>query len=127
MAHRDYGNQALGIEVWFYEDRMEVISPGTLIPPVTVEALMSRRPVHASRNPLIVRVLVEAGFMPGPQRRKERSVLSTWASPVGGEVEMRVMKHDMCNISPPRNRRWRANAGVLGESAPGTSLRGSHN
>jgi ATP-dependent DNA helicase RecG len=63
VAHRDYGNQALGIEVWFYEDRMEVRSPGTLVPPVTIEALRSRRPVHASRNPLIVRVLVEVGLM----------------------------------------------------------------
>lgn len=63
VAHRDYGNQALGIEVWFYEDRMEVISPGGVVPPVTIEALRSRKPVHASRNPLIVRVLVEAGFM----------------------------------------------------------------
>jgi ATP-dependent DNA helicase RecG len=63
VAHRDYANQSRGIEIWFYEDRMEVISPGTLIPPVTVQALMSRRPVHASRNPLIVRVLVEAGIM----------------------------------------------------------------
>lgn len=63
VAHRDYGNQALGIEVWFYEDRMEVKSPGTLVPPVTIEALRSRRPVHASRNPLIVRVLVEVGLM----------------------------------------------------------------
>lgn len=42
---------------------MEVISPGVLVPPVTIEALRSRRPVHASRNPLIVRVLVEAGLM----------------------------------------------------------------
>lgn len=63
VAHRDYGIQALGIELWFYEDRMEVISPGSLVPPVTLKALRSRRPTHASRNPLIVRVLVEAGFM----------------------------------------------------------------
>ncbi len=63
IAHRDYGNQGLGIEVWFYENRMEVLSPGPVVPPVTLEALRSRRPVHASRNPLIVRVLVEAGYM----------------------------------------------------------------
>jgi ATP-dependent DNA helicase RecG len=63
VAHRDYGDQAAGIEVWFYEDRMEVISPGGLVAPVTLEALRERRPVHASRNPLVVRVLVEAGFM----------------------------------------------------------------
>ncbi len=63
VAHRDYGNQALGIEVWFYEDRMEVLSPGGVVPPVTIDALRKRQPVHASRNPVIVRVLVEAGIM----------------------------------------------------------------
>ncbi len=63
VAHRDYEVQGLGIEVWFYEDRMEVRSPGELVPPVTLEALRGRRPIHASRNPLIVRVLAEAGLM----------------------------------------------------------------
>ena len=63
VAHRDYEVQGLEIEVWFYTDRMEVRSPGELVPPVTLEALRRRQPVHASRNPLIVRVLAEAGFM----------------------------------------------------------------
>ncbi len=63
VAHRDYGNQAQGIEVWFFDDRMEVSSPGTLVPPVTLEGLRLRKPLHASRNPLLVRVLVEAGLM----------------------------------------------------------------
>lgn len=62
-AHRDYEVQGQEIEVWFYEDRMEVRSPGELVPPVTLEALRNRRPVHASRNPLIVRVLAETGLM----------------------------------------------------------------
>ena len=38
-------------------------SPGDLVPPVTIDLLRSRTPVHASRNPLIVRLLVEAGLM----------------------------------------------------------------
>jgi ATP-dependent DNA helicase RecG len=63
VAHRDYEDQSREIEVWFYDDRMEVKSPGDLVPPVTLEALRSRNPVHASRNPLLVRVLVEAGLM----------------------------------------------------------------
>ncbi|MBI4605683.1 MAG: putative DNA binding domain-containing protein [Planctomycetes bacterium] len=63
VAHRDYSVQGLEVEVWFYEDRLEVISPGGLMPPVTVEALRSRRSVHVSRNPLVVRVLVDAGIM----------------------------------------------------------------
>lgn len=63
FAHRDYEVQGREIEVWFYEDRMEVSSPGELVPPVTLAALRKRRPVHASRNPLLVRVLADAGIM----------------------------------------------------------------
>jgi len=63
VAHRDYAVQGLGIEVWFYTDRMEVVSPGDLIPPATLEGLRRKEPVHASRNPLIVRVLAEGRIM----------------------------------------------------------------
>lgn len=63
IAHRDYEDQTRENEVWLYDDRMEVRSPGDLIPPVTIEALRQRQPVHASRNPLLVRVLVDAGLM----------------------------------------------------------------
>ncbi len=63
FAHRDYQNQGQEIEVWFFDDRMEVRSPGELVPPVTLDLLRRRRPVHASRNPLLVRVLADAGLM----------------------------------------------------------------
>ncbi len=63
FAHRDYEDASREIEVWFFDDRMEVKSPGDLIPPVTLELLRLRKPAHASRNPLIVRVLVETGLM----------------------------------------------------------------
>jgi ATP-dependent DNA helicase RecG len=63
VAHRDYADQGRGVEVWFYDDRMEVRSPGVPVPPVTIESLSDGRGVHASRNPLIARVLVELGLM----------------------------------------------------------------
>jgi len=63
FAHRDYEDKTREIEVWFFDDRMEVISPGELIPPVTLGLLRQRKRIHASRNPLIVRVLVDAGLM----------------------------------------------------------------
>ena len=63
MAHRDYNDQGREIEVWFFDDRMEVLSPGELVPPVTIEQLRERRRVHASRNPLLVRVLASVGIM----------------------------------------------------------------
>jgi len=49
------------IEVWLFDDRMEISSPGVLVPPVTLSDLRSRTRVHASRNPLIARVLVDSG------------------------------------------------------------------
>lgn len=63
IGHRDYNDQGRGIEIWFYDDRMEVRSPGDLVPPVTLDLLRARRPVHASRNPRLARVLVDVGLM----------------------------------------------------------------
>lgn len=63
FAHRDYEYQGREVEAWFYEDRMEVSSPGDLLPPVTLARLREGLPSHATRNPLIVRVLADAGVM----------------------------------------------------------------
>lgn len=63
LAHRDYSVEGRGVEVWLYDDRMEVSSPGTLHPDLQLDQLSSRRPVHRSRNPRIARVLTELGVM----------------------------------------------------------------
>ncbi len=63
VAHRDYAIQGGGIEVWMFDDRMEVRSPGAPPAPVTVEALNRREHLHLSRNPLLVRALADLGFM----------------------------------------------------------------
>ena len=62
VAHRDYDDFGRGIEVWLYDDRMVVSSPGALVPPVTLDRLRAGGIVHASRNPLLVRVLSAAGI-----------------------------------------------------------------
>jgi ATP-dependent DNA helicase RecG len=46
-----------------YDDRLEVISPGAPPAPVTLQELKVAHPVHAARNPLIVRVLTDLGHM----------------------------------------------------------------
>ena len=63
IAHRDYEIQSRETEVWFYEDRMEVTSPGGVAPPATEAMLRERVPAHASRNPMLVRALAAAGYM----------------------------------------------------------------
>jgi len=63
VAHRDYSLRGGRIEVHTFDDRMEVRSPGLPPAPVTIEALNRAEHVHLSRNPLIVRVLTDFGYM----------------------------------------------------------------
>jgi len=63
VAHRDYSLQGAPIEVWMYDDRMEIRSPGLPPAPVTIEALNRRERVHFSRNPLLVRTLTDLQYM----------------------------------------------------------------
>ena len=63
VAHRDYGYSGSGVEVQLYDDRLEVRSPGQLVEPVTLDRLAKRESIHASRNPRIVRVLADYGYM----------------------------------------------------------------
>jgi ATP-dependent DNA helicase RecG len=63
VAHRDYGLEGVPIELWLFDDRMEIRSPGLLVEPVTLDRLKNRERIHASRNPRIVRVLTDWGYM----------------------------------------------------------------
>ena len=63
VAHRDYSLAGTPIEVWMFDDRLEVRSPGELPGPVTLERLLRRERTHFSRNPLLVRVLTDLGYM----------------------------------------------------------------
>ncbi len=63
VAHRDYRQRGRNIEVHLFDDRLEIRSPGELVEPVTLEHLYRRERVHQSRNPRIVRVLVDLGYM----------------------------------------------------------------
>jgi ATP-dependent DNA helicase RecG len=61
VAHRDYLLSGAGIEVWLFDDRMEVRSPGeSLIP---LPKLQAGGGGHYSRSPLLARVLIDSGYM----------------------------------------------------------------
>jgi membrane protein implicated in regulation of membrane protease activity len=55
LVHREYRNRYDPITINLFEDRLEVISPGTLPPPLTLEQL-GVAPGTYPRNPLIARV-----------------------------------------------------------------------
>ena len=50
VAHRDYEIGNRGIEVRFYDDRLEITNPGGLVPPASKYTLSSGRPSHAARQ-----------------------------------------------------------------------------
>ncbi len=61
VAHRDYSVEGLGTEIWLFEDRMEINSPGGLVGDLTLDDVLSLQRIHRSRNPRLMRVLVDLG------------------------------------------------------------------
>lgn len=59
-AHRDYSIAGDGIRLFLFRSRMDVISPGGLPGPVTIDNIKDER---FSRNPVIVQVLSDMGFI----------------------------------------------------------------
>jgi ATP-dependent DNA helicase RecG len=60
VAHRDYSLQGDNIHLYIFSDRLEIHSPGELPGPVTLENLLEAR---FSRNPILVQVLSDLGFV----------------------------------------------------------------
>ncbi len=59
-AHRDYSIAGDGIRLFIFRNHMDVISPGGLPGPVTIDNIKDER---FSRNPVIVQVLSDMGFI----------------------------------------------------------------
>jgi ATP-dependent DNA helicase RecG len=62
IAHRDY-SIVNGIEVFIFNDRMEIKSPGALLSNLTITDLYELEGSHESRNALIAKVLRENNLM----------------------------------------------------------------
>lgn len=60
VAHRDYQIQGDGIRLFIFSNRLEITSPGDLPGPVTIANIKDER---FSRNPAIVQVLSDMGFI----------------------------------------------------------------
>jgi ATP-dependent DNA helicase RecG len=60
LAHRDYSTAMSASRVMLFRDRIEWLNPGGLPAGITVKDL---RAVHAARNPIILSILYEAGYV----------------------------------------------------------------
>lgn len=63
IAHRDYSDEGRGIEIYVFDDRMEVRNPGALLSSIRIQDLLRLEGVHQSRNAMVCRVLRELGYM----------------------------------------------------------------
>ncbi|MDO9184811.1 MAG: ATP-binding protein [Bacteroidia bacterium] len=63
IAHRDYSIEGRGIEVYVFNDRLEIQSPGELLSAIKVTDLESLKGVHQSRNSNVAKALREIGYM----------------------------------------------------------------
>jgi ATP-dependent DNA helicase RecG len=63
IAHRDYAEEGRGIEIFVFDDRMEVRNPGSLLSSVDMNDLLRLEGIHQSRNAIACRVLRELGYM----------------------------------------------------------------
>jgi ATP-dependent DNA helicase RecG len=62
IAHRDYANHS-SVEVYIYDDRIEIKSPGALLSTLTIADLLALDNRHESRNAKITYVLKVNKFM----------------------------------------------------------------
>jgi predicted HTH transcriptional regulator len=60
IAHRDYANYLSACQVQKFKNRIAWVSPGGLPPGMTVDNILS---AQASRNPIILSILYEAGYV----------------------------------------------------------------
>jgi ATP-dependent DNA helicase RecG len=63
IAHRDYADEGRGVEIYIFNDRIEVTNPGGLLSPMTIDDLKATKGVHQSRNSYVARTLREVGYM----------------------------------------------------------------
>jgi ATP-dependent DNA helicase RecG len=63
IAHRDYADEGAGVEVYVFDDRMEIKSPGGLLSTISVDDLKMMKGSHQSRNSNVARTLRELGYM----------------------------------------------------------------
>lgn len=63
IAHRDYSDEGRGIEIYVFDNRIEIKNPGSLLSSISVADITSLRGVHQSRNSYIARTMREIGLM----------------------------------------------------------------
>ena len=91
LVHASYAERGTPIRIGFYDDRIQVDSPGLLLPGMTIDTMLR---VSRLRNPALARIFREAGIMEqwgtGVQRVFEQVAEVGLPEPIIEEVQDRV-------------------------------------
>ena len=91
LVHASYAERSTPIRIGFYDDRIQVDSPGLLLPGMTIDTM---RRVSRLRNPALARIFREAGIMEqwgtGVQRVFEQVAEAGLPDPIIEEIQDRV-------------------------------------
>ncbi|WP_368502433.1 ATP-binding protein [Actinomyces sp.] len=106
LVHASYAERGTPIRIGFYDDRIQVDSPGLLLPGMTIDSM---RRVSRLRNPALARIFREAGIMEqwgtGVQRVFEQVAEAGLPEPIIEEIQDRVRvtiyvsSHDPAKVS----------------------------
>jgi predicted HTH transcriptional regulator len=89
VIHRDYSRRGESIRVFYYADRIEVHSPGLLLPGVTVEQMRRGEVTSKLRNPILAGLLRD---IPGYMER------------VGSGIRLMLEETKQMGLPPPQFR-----------------------
>ncbi len=89
VIHRDYSRRGESIRVFYYTDRIEVHSPGLLLPGVTVEQMRRGEVTSKLRNPILAGLLRD---IPGYMER------------VGSGIRLMLEETKQMGLPPPQFR-----------------------
>ena len=112
-AHRDYNAQGDSIHLNIFSDRLEVTSPGSLPGPVTLDNLLKAR---FSRNPIIVQLLSDLGFVERLGYGLDRVVSIMWQSglrpprfeELAGSFRVTLFNAPLHDLAPPEIAHYRS-------------------
>jgi ATP-dependent DNA helicase RecG len=87
VVHRDYSRRGESIRVFYYADRIEIHSPGLLLPGITVEQMQQGDVTSRLRNPIIAGLLRD---IPGYMER------------IGSGVRLMLHETEAMGLPPPQ-------------------------
>ena len=124
LVHAGYAERGTPIRIGFYDDRIQVDSPGLLLPGMTIDTM---RRVSRLRNPALARVFREAGIMEqwgtGVQRVFEQVAEAGLPEPLIEEIQDRVRVTIYIPSHDPARPSGSANTGGGTDAATGSSVR----